>query len=428
MSGKDDYVTVPVILGSDVANAGTFTVGYPAGYTAGDFSGAAGHYLSLNGQKLQQPQMITLSFGATVVTVTNGSGDTLAAGLKGNLQLEVRGRAAPIIVSPPNGSRQRLHATDLRGLLVDFGSPKALNAAGLVSALAVGATAGSFAISDMATTANGGVLDVPRNVTLQGDAGGANQVVTVSGFDEYDQPMAETITLSGNTIIQGLKAFKRVTGATFPVGGAAAHTMNVGRGDYLGLPVRIKDQLQIIAEQQADTIVNCDIVRIGYQHTATELDAGTLRYIHPGFAGQVQGASIVMEAATTTGGAITYNVNVTAIAGLTNVIANAAPAGTIYADNAVTGDGTEYFLSTDYISVTPAAAINASGGCTGEILVRRTDGKLATGLAKNTKSTATTADVRGTWKPNTPTDGTTSFALHVLASEVYDLGNYQYFV
>ncbi len=421
---KNDFVSIPVTLGSDVANAGTFTAAYPAGYTAGDFSGAAGHYLSLNGTKLLQPQSITLSFGASTVTVTNGTGDAMLAGQKGALQLEIRGKAFPGAGSVPNGHGPKaLQVSNLPGVVVDFGSPATLATAGIMAAKSVGATATSFAVSDF-VSATSGNLDVPRNVTLLGSSGG-DQVVTVNGFDAYDQPMSETLTASGTNVIQGLKAFARVTGATVAAGGSASKTIALGWGDYLGLPIRVKDELQITAEQIADVIKRRELVRLGFQHTEAEMDAAAVRYLAPGFAGKVIDAGIVLEDTVTTGGAMAYAVGSTTIVGLANTIANGATAGVFYSDTP-TNDGTEYFLSTDYLTVTPAGAINASAPVTEWMTVLKTDGKLATGQAKNTKATATTGDVRGTWKPNAGCDGTTSFALHVQAADVYDLGNYQY--
>ncbi len=55
-----------------------------------------------------------------------------------------------------------------------------------------------------------------------------------------------------------------------------------------------------------------------------------------------------------------------------------------------------------------------------------TAGTFVVGLTKNTESTATTADVRGTYDPNAACDGAKSFRLLMAISDPADLGNPQY--
>lgn len=422
---KDNFVSAPVTLGADVAAAATFTVAYPDGYNAGDFSDASGHKLVLNGDELLQPQDITLAFGAASVTVTNGTGGVLPAFSKGAFQFEIRGKALGVTAKTSSNKSVRVKATALLGVLIDFGAPIALDADGLWDGFAAGAEADSMTLADMATTANDGVLDVPRCLSVTGSAG-ADQVITFNGFDEYDEPMSETITASSTAKVLGLKAFAKVVTGDIAAGGTAGKTIDVGWDDRLGLPIRIKSKGQIIQENEAGTIINCDFSRLGFQHTESELDAAAIRYLNPGFAGEVIGAGVALEDTVTTGGAITYTVAGVTIVGLTNTIVDLATAGTLYTDNATAADGTEYFTASQYLSAVPAAAINASCPITEYIMVRRTNGKLVLGLDKNTKATATNADVRGTYDPNTACDGTTSFALMGLIAEIYDLGNQQY--
>lgn len=415
---KNDFATVQVTLGADVANAGTFTINYPSGYNAGDFSNAAGHYLMLNGDKLLQPQHITLSFGATAVTVTNGTGATLPAGSKGYFQFEVLGASADIVGRSSANRIQTVHAALLQGVYVDFGAPVATDADGICASQSV--TSGEEAVFDGALVANGVVsLDVPRNIVA---AWTGTAIVTVTGLDEYGEEISEK-SASG-TSLTGVKAFKTVTSITFNANVTAA---TVGTGKVLGLPLRLTSKNQIVAFQEAGVITKADLVRIGFQHTEAELDAATDRYLAPGFAGEIIDAGIVLENTVTTGGAMTYTVGATTVVGLTNTIADGATAGTFYQDTP-TGDGTEYFLATDFIKVAAASAINASAPTTEWITTRKSNGKTVTGLAKNTKSTATTADVRGTFTPNTNPDGTTSFGLFILTNEPSDLGNIQYTV
>lgn len=53
-------------------------------------------------------------------------------------------------------------------------------------------------------------------------------------------------------------------------------------------------------------------------------------------------------------------------------------------------------------------------------------GTVVAALAANTVSTATTADVRGTYDPNSACDGSKAFELYVLLSDPEDLGNPQF--
>lgn len=81
-------------LGTAVANAGTMTFSYPAGFVQGDFTAGMnvvnGCYIILNqNDKLVEDVSgasgIAVSFGASTITVTNNSGATIAAGTKVDL-------------------------------------------------------------------------------------------------------------------------------------------------------------------------------------------------------------------------------------------------------------------------------------------------------------------------------------------------------
>jgi len=55
-----------------------------------------------------------------------------------------------------------------------------------------------------------------------------------------------------------------------------------------------------------------------------------------------------------------------------------------------------------------------------------TDGTFVAGLATGTASTATTADVRGTYDPNSAADGAKTFTLYTIVNDPTFLGNTQY--
>lgn len=87
---KNSFARVDTILSADVANSGTFTVGYPAGFAQSGFLGGlagSNHYMIVNGNDkwTAADGKLSLAFGASLITVTNLTGATLAAGSAVNL-------------------------------------------------------------------------------------------------------------------------------------------------------------------------------------------------------------------------------------------------------------------------------------------------------------------------------------------------------
>lgn len=417
-NNKDNFVCAPVTLTADIADGGTFTVAYPAGYSVGQFKNAVGHNLSLNGTKLVQPEDIGLSFGASSVTVTNRTGGTLPINSRGYFEFQIMGRGADVFGTPARRKLKRVDLTDVKEFFIDLGSPVVAAANNIATSQSVVVLTTPLAAINGTLLANGvAVLDVPRTLV----AAWTNAAIcTITGTDEYGETLIEA-SASG-TSLTGKKAFKTVTSVSFNADVTGA---TVGTGALLGLPVRVQDQLEVIAEYENGVIIRNDLVRHAFQHTEAEADAAAIRYLAMGFAGSVIDAGVALDNTVTTGGAITYTVGAVTIVGLTCTIADGATAGVFYTDTP-TNDGTEYFLSTDYLTVNPAAALNASAPLNEWITVRRSNGRLVTGLDKNTKSTATTGDVRGTFKPNTTLDGSVSFGLYVRKADYNDLGNKQY--
>ena len=89
---------------------------------------------------------------------------------------------------------------------VSFGSPVVASATAILSAQSIN-TAGSTTTLLLANN----TLDGTWGRCLQYVASGAaTSTVTVDGFDYLNQPMTETITLNGASIVNGLKAFKYI--------------------------------------------------------------------------------------------------------------------------------------------------------------------------------------------------------------------------
>lgn len=253
------FRTVKFTLGADVTNAGTFTIPYPAGTNAGDYSNAVGHYISINGTRFNQPENITLAFGAASVTVTNTSGGTIPAGSSGAITLNRAGRTTAI--KGRNGVYRNLvqRVNDVELIQINLGSPVAGGAATIAASQAVTVGTTPLMVLNGSIVAVGGVitLDVPRNVV---GAWTNTAVMTVTGTDEYGRPMVES-SASG-TSMTGVKAFKTISSISFSanVTGATA-----GTGNVLGLPLHIPKSTTgyILKELQDDAVATAGTVVAG---------------------------------------------------------------------------------------------------------------------------------------------------------------------
>lgn len=82
------------------------------------------------------------------------------------------------------------------------------------------------------------ILDVPRAISVT--AAGANTAtVTVRGYDQYGQPMTETLAAPSTSTVQGKKAFKTIVSAT--TSAAAGSNLSLGTTDKLGMPMCLPD-------------------------------------------------------------------------------------------------------------------------------------------------------------------------------------------
>lgn len=418
------FDVVSTVLSADVATGGTFTVGYPSGATDGNYAGGHKHLMTANQAKFEAPNDFTLSFGDTSITVTYNGASTLAAGQTVRLQLDRPGDnkvlqttndAGKIVSLPVNVTKQSL-------IYIDLGSPLLADADGVSASQSVAAGA-SFLINGALAGSGKVVFDEPRNVVA---AWTTTSILTITGKD-----------VNGNTIVEksasgashtGVKAFKQIDSVS---SSASITSATVGSGVVLGLPVFVGDSRSILAEIREGTILGrlTDIVRVPFQITEAEADAGGSFYVFPGFAGSVVGGGLTIENTVTTGGTISLEINNVAVAGFGLVVADGATAGTVVSDNALTNDGTEVFTAAQPLEIIVPSAFNASAPVNGHINCQRTttaNGTLVAGLAIGTKSTATTADVRGTYSPIAAPDGTTQYGLLVLVDDLSFGGNDQY--
>ncbi|KPV52643.1 hypothetical protein SE17_14275 [Kouleothrix aurantiaca] len=77
--------------------------------------------------------------------------------------------------------------------------------------------------------------DVPRCLSIKGNAAGIAGNVVITGVDANGFPLTETIALNGTTVVAGTLAFAKITKITLPVRTAAGNTVQVGVTNKLGL-------------------------------------------------------------------------------------------------------------------------------------------------------------------------------------------------
>lgn len=98
--------------------------------------------------------------------------------------------------------------------------------------------AGNLTLAGALVTSGVATLDVPRNIIAVSASGtDSTQTLTYTGTDVYGVPLVETVTLTGTTTVQGLKAFKTVSQVA--VSAATVGALIVGSGDKFGVPYRI---------------------------------------------------------------------------------------------------------------------------------------------------------------------------------------------
>ncbi len=410
-------------LSADIADAGTFTVGYPTGFSDGQFENAAGTYIMFNGKKLLQPADIGLSFGDTSVTVTNRTGGVLPAGQLGHIQYATLGKQVKQFGSSNiNPSVARVRAVELPGLLIDLGAPVTADADGVCASQSI--TAGTAALLNGAllnTQGTGMVFDVPRNVVATWTT---TSVMIVIGKDEYGNVMEERSASA--TSLTGKKAFKSITSVNTTVSVTSA---TVGTGDVLGLPVRIPAEINVLEERENGAVTEKKLAKyiLPFSCTSTETLAGTGKSVISPVAGTVTEMNIVTTETVTTGGTVTAAIAGTPITGISIAVIDTSAVGVVQND-----------VSTAANTVTAGQAIQfvgdanfaTAGAIAGNFVVvpttRLAGGTLVAGLAKDTKSTTTSNDVRGTYDPVTACDGSTNFQLLVRLAQPDDLGNPQY--
>lgn len=248
--------TQRVVLGSAVATSGTFTVGYPTGTSAGNFKNGKRHRMNALGASLEAPKGFTISFGATVATITYLGATTLPAGTEVYVELDTMGAQFP---SRTNEEGETLRATFFQSLALDLGSPIATSAVYFRAAAAIGA---GGAITLLQST-----LDVPRNLIFTSAGNDSGRTFVITGKDEYGATVVENVTGANAGVAAGKKAFSKIT--SISIDAASAGTVSIGFGNVLGLPVFLKNGTFIIREIENDAVATAGTVVAGVASTAT---------------------------------------------------------------------------------------------------------------------------------------------------------------
>lgn len=81
------------------------------------------------------------------------------------------------------------------------------------------------------------VLDTPRAIRIVNGGNEAGKTFTITGFDDYGQPMVETIAGAGAGTLTGKKAWKYIVSVA--ISAAAAGTLTVGTTDIFGLNIAL---------------------------------------------------------------------------------------------------------------------------------------------------------------------------------------------
>lgn len=139
---------------------------------------------------------------------------------------------------PKKKSLGRTVQTDVDGVTgsellpaeIALGSPAAPSATAVHAAI----TLSNGAAQDITT----GITnpDVPRNVTIKGNAANEAGDVVITGTNRNGDVITETIALNEANEVVGNKAFKTVTNIHVPARTTAGDTVSIGRGAKIGLP------------------------------------------------------------------------------------------------------------------------------------------------------------------------------------------------
>lgn len=385
--------TVRGTLSAAVANLGTFTVSYPTNTDSGTFTGAVNHKININQVDLTSPKSFILTFGTSSITVTNETGSSWPVGANYILQLNTAGNKP--IGGFDNGLMPTVGCTQSILTRVNLGAPDVLDADGICASQSV--TAATQAVVNGAV---GATLDTPRNVVA---AWTTTSVLTIIGRDIYGNLLTESSASS--TSFTGKKAFKTITSILFSISVTGA---TVGTGDVIGIPIFLQSSSQVLAELQDNVVLSRGAGTRAYQGSLVDVSTASTTYIPVSVAGRVKAVYISLSAAVS-GSDSTVTVSTAAgTVGTITIPVSGSAAGQVLSlttglNNTAIAAGAVVTVATDGASSTVSI---------GTIVVEvDTGGTYVAGDQTTAGSTATTGDIRGTYKPNAACDGAKAFTL-----------------
>jgi len=297
--------------------------------------------------------------------------------------------------------------------LAYLGSPSALDADGIWDGVSATNSATSYSSADYKSTFDGSSTSVTTTagmlsarygqcLTATGSAG-SNHVCTISGRDYLGQPMQESMTLSGTTVIFGNKAFKFVDTMAI-ASGAASDTADIGWYNRVGLPYKAE---AVIGYTEDDITLPHDIVQVPIEVDAVRYASGADVLIPSPVAGQITGVNSVVTTATSGIQTSTVVVAGTDVTGLSLVIANSASVSDLDTDVATTDDDQTTSTCAKFGSIGISGDGTPSSGAANYMI---TVEPLAFVAGDDTATqTATTEDTRGTVRLTTACDGSISY-------------------
>jgi hypothetical protein len=110
-------------------------------------------------------------------------------------------------------------------------------------------------------------------------------------------------------------------------------------------------------------------VIVPFSINQTDLLAGTSAELVAPVDGFVDELYVIVQAAVTTGGAVTVKVGTTDVNGLSVTVADAATKGTVYSDSATAGHGSRAVSKGDRLQVVPASAFDTAGAINGFVKI-----------------------------------------------------------
>jgi len=241
----------------------TFT--YPTGTGPGNFASTGDHKIvgasfSELSAKLGH---ITITFGASSISVVNNTDRTFRAGDVLTLDLDLAGQDAENDAAPVADGVFPMHLVNIY-----LGAPIVADVDGVCTVELLGA-AGDIPIDGARATAGVATLDIPRNVTLTtATTDHSGLTITVTGTDVDGNTVVEDITGPNNNTVAGAKAFKTITQVASD-GAIATNGISVGFGDVLGLPIFLAAVTNVLKEVEDGTAPTAGTLVAGATATAT---------------------------------------------------------------------------------------------------------------------------------------------------------------